>query len=424
MNHKTLRFRAADPLRELLTALSLSLTLTQTILLFGLLTPLVAAAGQPSQLIESNPLLSTEPDPLLPNPPKNGQLVSPEREILAQALDQLNLEATAQLAAGNTPVAFAIWNRELRLRRYLGPMDELAALSRVGAIAWEQEDITQLRIITRRLESLEVDYCPPAKSPPAKNSCGLEFLTALVQGYESVKARDLAIKVYQTMLTDAQNRQDIEATKNLWSAIARLALEKLDYVAAAMAYEQLLAIAETERNQPQIINYVEQLSYIYSQAKQYPQAIAMRQRLVEFYLNAQDLILIPELKLAIGQDYQILNQLNLAINNYQESYTLAWTLQQFAVAREALIKIANIYQQAAELEKAIQVYEALVIVDQRATNFYGLMTTYWQLGKLYQTRENYPQAIAAFQKGLQISQQFQFSDRQSDFQQNLEELQR
>jgi tetratricopeptide (TPR) repeat protein len=419
MNHKTLRCRAADPLRESLTALSLSLTLTQTILLFGLLTPLIAVARQPSQLIESNPLLSTEPDPLLPNPPKNGQLVSPEREILAQALDQLNLEATAQLAAGNTPVAFAIWNRELRLRRYLGPMNELAALSRVGAIAWQQEDITQLRIITRRLENLEVDYCPPAK-----NSCGLEFLTALVQGYESVKARDLAIKVYQSMLTDAQNRQDIEATKNLWSAIARLALEKLDYVAAAMAYEQLLAIAETERNQPEVINYIEQLSYIYAQAKQYPQAIAMRQRLVEFYLNAQDLILIPELKLAIGQDYQILNQLNLAINNYQESYTLAWTLQQFAVAREALIKIANIYQQAAELEKAIQVYEALVIVDQRATNFYGLMTTYWQLGKLYQTRENYPQAIAAFQKGLQISQQFQFTDRQSDFQQNLEELQR
>jgi tetratricopeptide (TPR) repeat protein len=419
MNHKTLRFRAADPDRESLTALSLSLTLTQTILLFGLLTPLIAVAGQPSQLIESNPLLSTEPDPLLPNPPKNGQLVSPEREILAQALDQLNLEATAQLAAGNTPVAFAIWNRELRLRRYLGPMDELAALSRVGAIAWEQEDSTQLRIITRRLENLEVDYCSPSK-----NSCGLEFLTALVKGYESVKARDLAIKVYQTMLADAQNRQDIETTKTLWSAIARLSLEKLDYTGAAMAYEQLLAIAETQGNQPEVINYVEQLSYIYSQGKQYSQAIAMRQRLVQFYLNTQDLRLIPELKLAIGQDYQILNQLNLAINNYQESYTLAWTLQQFAVAREALIKIANIYQQAAELEKAIQVYEALVIVDQRATNFYGLMTTYWQLGKLYKMRENYPQAIAAFQRGLEISQQFQFTDYQSDFIQNIEELKR
>lgn len=418
MNYKTLRYRAASR-REWLTGLSLSLSLTQIILLFGLLAPLMASAGPPSRLIESNPLLSTEPDPLLPNPPKNGQLVSPQREMLAQALEQLNLEATAQLAAGNTPVAFAIWNRELRLRRYLGPMDELAALSRVGAIAWQEENITQLRIITRRLENLEVDHCSPAK-----NSCSWEFLTALVQGYESVKARDLAIKVYQTMLTDAQSRQDIETTKNLWSAIARLALEKLDYVMAAMAYEQLLALAEAEGNQSQVINYIEQLSYIYSQGKQYPQAIAMRQRLIEFYLNAQDLVLIPALKLAIGQDYQILNQLNLAITNYQESYTLAWTLQQFAVAREALIKIANIYQQFGELEKAIQVYEALVIVDQRATNFYGLMTTYWQLGKLYKMRENYPQAIAAFQRGLQISQQFQFNDNQLNFQQNIQELQK
>lgn len=416
MNYKTLRYQASR--REWLTGLSLSLSLTQIILLLGLLAPLMASAGQSSRLIESNPLLSTEPDPLLPNPPKNGQLVSPQREMLAQALEQLNLEATAQLAAGNTPAAFAIWNRELRLRRYLGPMDELAALSRVGAIAWQEENITQLRIITRRLENLEVDHCSPAK-----NSCGWEFLTALVQGYESVKARDLAIKVYQTMLTDA-HRQDIETTKNLWSSLARLGLEKLDYVMAAMAYEQLLALAETEGNQSQIISYIEQLSYIYSQGKQYPQAIAMRQRLVQFYLNAQNLSLIPALKLAIGQDYQILNQLNLAITNYQESYTLAWTLQQFAVAREALIKIANIYQQFGELEKAIQVYEALVIVDQRATNFYGLMTTYWQLGKLYKMRENYPQALAAFQRGWQIAQQFQLTDNQLNFQQNIQELQK
>jgi tetratricopeptide (TPR) repeat protein len=407
MNHQTLR--------------SLSvLVLTKIILLLGLFASWTAVEAKPSQLIQNNPLDLMEPDPLLPNPPKNGELASPERERLAQALDQLNIEAMTQLQAGNTLVAFTIWNRELRLRRYLGPMAELAALKRVGALAWQQEQTTQLYIITQRLETLQIEYCnDPNKS---ENSCDWEFLRELAQGYESVKARDFAIQVYQTLLADAQNRQDIETVKTLLTTIARLSLEKLDYVGAASAYEQLLAIAESEADQAQVINYVETLTDVYTQGRQREKAIAMRQRLIEFYLNGQDMRLIPELKFAIGQDYQSLNQPILALTTYQESYTLAWTLQQFYLAREALVQIASIYEQMPELEKALQVYEALLVVDQRASNLYGLMTTYLQLGELQKTRQNYPQAIAAFQKGLEISQQLNSTEYQSDFRIQLQEL--
>ncbi len=396
------------------------LLLTEIILFLGLLANGTIAKANPAKSIaksiQSNPLDLIEPDPLLPNPPKNGQLASPERENLAQALDRLNIEATAQLAAGNTQAAFGIWNRELRLRRYLGPMEELAALSRVGAMAWKQEQTTQLQIITRRLETLEVEFCQ------GENSCELEFITELAKGYEAVKARYFAIKVYQTMLAEAQNRQDIETSKTLLTTIARLHLEKLDYVGASQAYEQLLAIADTQENQAQAIGYVQQLTDIYSQARQTQQAIAMRQRLVQFYTNAQDLTLVPALKFAIGQDYQTLNRPELALTNYQESYNLAWSLQQFYLARIALVEIASIYQQIPELEKALQVYEALLIVDRQSNNLYGLMTTYMELGKLHKTRENYPQAIAAFEKGLEISQQLNSTEYKSSFQKNIEQL--
>lgn len=396
------------------------LVLTKIILLLGLLASWTAVEAKASQLIENNPLDLTGPDPLLPNPPKNGELASPERERLAQALDRLHIEAVTQLQAGNPVVAFTIWNRELRLRRYLGPMAELAALKRVGAIAWQQEQTTQLYIITQRLETLQIEYCNDPNN--SENSCDGEFLRELAQGYESVKARDFAIQVYQTLLREAQNRQDIETVKSLLTTIARLSLEKLDYVGAASAYEQLLAIAESEANRVQTMDYVEKLTDVYSQGRQPEKAIAMRQRSIEFYLNVRDMRLIPELKLAIGQDYEILNQPILALNTYQESYTLAWTLQQFYLAREALVQIAGIYEQMPELEKALQVYEALLVVDRRASNLYGLMTTYLQLGELHKNRQNYPQAIAAFQKGLEISQQLNSTEHESDFRTNLQQL--
>lgn len=416
MNHKTLRQLAI-------------LAFTNTIvLLLGSIASSTLADAKPTKSIaksiESNPLDSMSPDPLLPNPPKNGQLASPERENLASALDRLNVEAMTQLEAGNTPGAFMIWNRELRLRRYLGPMAELAALSRVGAIAWQQEEITQLHTITRRLETLEVEYCDGQSDGKidAENSCNLELLTELVQGYEAVKARDLAIAVYQTMLAEAQNRQDIETTKILLTTIARLYLEQLDYHGAAKADEQLLAIAESQGARVQVITYVEQLTYIYSEGRQIEKAIAMRERLIEFYTNDRDLELVPELKFAIARDYQTLNQPALAIANYQQSYNLAWTLQQFYLAREALVQIASIYQQIPDLDKALQVYEALVVVDRRANNLYGLMTTYMQLGQLHIGGQNYPQAIAAFQQGLEISQQLNSTEYESDFHTKLEEI--
>ena len=398
--------------------------ITKIILLLGWLASSTLADARPTQSIaqsiESNPLEAIEPDPLLPNPPQNGQLASPERERLAAALDRLNQEAMTQLAGGNSPGAFTIWHRELRLRRYLGSIEELAALSRVGAIAWQQEEITQLQIITRRLENLEIEYCHGEND--SQNYCNLEFLSGLATGYETVKARDLAIAVYQKILVEAQNRQDLETAKTLLTKIASLSLEQLDYHGAAQAYEQLLAIAETQDDRGQEIAYVEKLTYIYSSGRQLERAIAMRQRLVEFYTNTQNLRLIPELKLAIARDYETLNRLELALNNYQASYNLAWTLQQFYLAREALVQIASIYQQIPELEKALQVYEALLIVDRRSTNLYGLMTTYMQLGQLHQNRENYPQAIAAFKTGLELSQQLKSNEYAANFQQQIEQL--
>ena len=82
-----------------------------------------------------NPLEITTPDPLLPYSVEERPLTPLERLRLTAALEQLNQQAAAKLAAGDRLGAFEIWNRELRLRRALGYLEEVKALSRVGAIA-------------------------------------------------------------------------------------------------------------------------------------------------------------------------------------------------------------------------------------------------------------------------------------------------
>ena len=59
------------------------------------------------------------------------------------------------MQAGDTEQAFKIWNRELRLRRYLGMLSEIQALERVGGIAYTKNNRQQIGYITQRLQTIQ-----------------------------------------------------------------------------------------------------------------------------------------------------------------------------------------------------------------------------------------------------------------------------
>ncbi|MCT7974656.1 tetratricopeptide repeat protein [Laspinema olomoucense] len=369
----------------------------------------LTALGQPENsappLLPPNPLEVLIPDPLVPNPPKKNQSLTPEElRELELALNILDAEASAELAAGNKPEAFTIWYRELRLWRYFGPLPEVRALTRVGATAWEQSEITALQAIDARLKVIYQKYC---LSPQV---CELPLLQALVTGFETVRSRDLALTVYQQLLTDARDRNDAAAEESILTNMGRLYLEKLDYVNASTPYQGLLSFAVQRRDRPQELSYLEQLAFIYTQANDSPGAIATRERLVTLYNNPQDIAKIPQLKLAIATDYERLGQLQTAISSYEQAYTFAWTQQQFYIASDALEHLARLYTTLEQFGAALEVYEALLIVERRAYNLYGIMHTYDRLGQLHQRQNAYPQAIQAFQNGLEVARQLKYQE--------------
>ncbi|YAF94160.1 MAG: hypothetical protein AB3A66_16235 [Nodularia sp. CChRGM 3473] len=365
-----------------------------------------------------SPLEITTPDPLLPPLLDKQQLTFQELQNLEAALDDLNQQAAAKLQAGEQAAAFDIWNRELRLRRYLGSLVEVQALSRVGAIAWNQNNNQQVQYITQRLQAIQ-------KQARSQKNLDLNLMRSLGEAYQKVRSLQPALEVYQQILAVVRQQQDKAAIVQTLNTIGELHLIWFDYPQAAATYEELLNLASSQGESLNQLAYLQQLVYIYQQAKQPQQAINILDRLAEIYLQADNLTKIPELKLAIGTNYESLAQQNPsllqeAFQNYQEAYITAWRSQQYVRAGEALQKLISLYRSQGQIDEALQASQILIAAQEQAANFYGMMQAYDQIGQLYLERKEYPQALTAFQNGLELAKQLKHEE--SHFNQQIEKV--
>ncbi|AHJ30937.1 TPR repeat [Nodularia spumigena CCY9414] len=359
-----------------------------------------------------NPLEITTPDPLLPPRIDQQQLTLPELQNLQRALDELNQEARAKFKAGEQEAAFAIWNREVRLRRYLGSLAQVEALSRFGAIAWNENAGEQVRYITERLQTIQKQA---QKQAQKQKTVDLELMRSLGEAYQKVRSPKLALEVYQQILAAVQEKQDAAAILQTLKTMGELHLSWFDYPQAAATYEKLLNLTATQSDSTNELAYLQELRYIYQQTKQAQPAVDVLKRLAEIYQQENNLAKIPELKLAIGANYESLAQensslLTQAFNNYQEAYMMAVRSRQYVRAGEALQKLISLYRTQGQIDEALQTSQLLMETQQQAVNYYGMMQAYDQIGQLYLERQEYPQALTAFQKGLELAQQLQHQE--------------
>ncbi|MEH2050583.1 tetratricopeptide repeat protein [Nostoc sp.] len=385
---------------------------TATILFSSSLTLAQSKKPKPPDKFPPNPLEITTPDPLSPRSPKDKQpLTLQERQKLEPSLDALNQEAAAKLQAGEPEAAFEIWNRELRLRRFFGSLAEVQALSRVGAIAWSQNNGEEVQYITQRLQAIQKQTQSEKKTAPID----LELWRSLGQAYQNVRSSKLAIEAYNQVLLVVREQKDPIALVETLQTIGELHLSWFDYPKAAPIYEELLSLATSLGERVNEITYLQRLAYIYEQTNQPQQSLNILNKLAEIYVNENNLTKIPELKLAIASDYESLakkdpNLLLEAFKNYQEAYTTAWQLQQFVPAGEALQKLIALYRSQGQTDEALQASQILVQTQAQAANFYGMMQAYDQIGQLYLERKEFPQALTAFQKGLKLAQQLKHEE--------------
>lgn len=364
------------------------------------------------------PLEIVTPDPLLPPSVDKQQLSLPEMQRLEVELDKLNQAAAAQLEAGNKEAAFETWNRELRLRRFLGALVEVQALSRVGAIAANQNNRQQVFYITQRLQAIQ-------KQALSQTKPDLELWRSLGQAYQKVRSPKLAVAVYQQILAAVRQQQDAAAEFATLNTIGEVYLSWFDYPQAAATYQELLGLASAKGDRLNEVEYLKQLAYIYEQGKQNQQAVNILTKLAQIYQTENNLTQLAELKLAIASNYESLARENPsllpeAFKNYQEAYSSAWQLEQYVTASEALQKLIVLYRSQGQIDEALQTSQILLQADAKTTNFYGMMQTYDQIGQIYLERKEYSQARAAFQQGLELAQQLKHEENY--FTQQIEKL--
>lgn len=388
------------------------------------LTLSVNAAEPPKQpdKFPPNPLELTAPDPLLPGG-LNRPLSEPERQTLRKALDELNTQAIAKLRAGDVLGSFEIWNRELRLRRALGFLEEVQALGRVGDIAWRQNLNPQVRVITNRLSAIQTQVQRPLQNQQQVSLPNrAQIFPALGIAYQQVRSPGLALEVYQQMLSEARTRKDSVAEVSLLNTIGQLHLSWFDYPPAIATYEELLQLARSRNDAPNIVTNLAQLAYIHEQAKQSAQAVTYQQQLIEIYQkNPQQALFVPALKIRQGDNFVASQQLDAAERVYQDAFELAQPLGQLAYASDALKKLGVLYRSNNRLEAALQVYNYLAGVQQQAYDTYGVMDALDQIGQIQLQRNAPAEAAKAFQQGLEVAKQINY--RVDYFTQQIQKIQ-
>ena len=348
---------------------------------------------------EPNPLGSPTGDPLLP---LIRRPLSPlERRLLRETLVEMDLEAKAALNAENEDEAFEIWYRYLRLHQKLTPLEEIEALGNVGEIAWDQTRGPDVQIIVERLVKIEQRLTKKEPLSP-------EMLNRLAIAYDQVHSIDNALNIQEKILENNRNDGDIDAEEETLNKIGELYQAQFDYANAAATYERLLDIAEFEENAYTQGLYLQKLAKIYTAASRPENAIRIKNDLADNYLANQDILALADLKISIGDDYVLLGEAEQASQNYQEAFSIAWSLQQFGAAGQALKRLGKLYENNDQDDYALRIYYELIKVEQESYNYYGLMQTYDAIGLIHLERQQYQQARTVFEAALDIAQSLKY----------------
>ncbi|GAB4434253.1 MAG: tetratricopeptide repeat protein [Cyanobacteria bacterium J069] len=368
-----------------------------------------------ASLTPPNPLEMTEPDPLLPRPVVDRPLSPLELYFLRLGVEDLQRQGEAAYLAQQTTLAFEIWYRELRLRRVLGVQDEVTALGRVGEVAWRENRGTDTRIITNRLEVIEQEQ--QAIAPP-----DYSLLLSIAQGYEQMRALPLAVSLYDQLLAQARAERNSAVEQLVLTSLGQLHLAWFEYERAAIAYTDLLALARSRNDGMRELEYLQQLAYIYEQGKMPERAIPIQLELVQRYEALPLPLLLPPLKIALGDHYRAVGRPALAANTYQEGFRLAQAQEQYGYASEALVHLAALYEALNRPADALLVYQTLILVEQQSYNTYGIMTAYEKIARLHQAQGETAEAIAAYQSALSLAQQLDYGNRASTYAAQIQTL--
>jgi tetratricopeptide (TPR) repeat protein len=378
----------------------LNLVAVQHNLLPDLLSPLLA------QSPVTNPLKRKidARDPVIPPGYGKRELSSFEIYRIEREIKKLDQNAQAEWQQGNPERAFELWYRQLKLARAINPEVEIIALGNIGAIAWQENRAEDLRNIANRLIAVEQEISLEDSTP--------ELLKHLAKAYGQVRYLPQEIGIYQQILSNHQQQNNLEAVTETLETLGKLHIAQFNYPEAALTYQELLSLAEAKSSAtaPQQVDfYLNTLINLYDRTNQIKPAIATRKRLIANYTTSKKLEPVAGLELAIAHNYAALNQPKKAQVAYEKAVDLASATQQLAIAKQALASLGKLYLQQGQDEKAIATLTQLLKTQQQSYDHYGLINTYDTLGKISLASGQKKLAKNYFQQALELAQTLNYN---------------
>ncbi|WP_026072544.1 hypothetical protein [Nodosilinea nodulosa] len=378
--------------RRWIGALSLAIALTLTSTARALAQALPPAVRFP---FLADPLQDTPLDPLLPRPVVSRPLSPLELYALEQDLDQLALEAEALAKAGNLDEARPMWQREIRLRRLLGPEAELAAIDRVGQWLRDSNATQDLQLYAVRLNEIRAELTLTEDRA---------LLERMATTYVVLGDVDAAAEIRRDLAAAALAAGDGAEYRRQLEILAVLRADWFYFPEAAEVYGELVALAQNEANRDDELRYLGLQADNLEQAQDFAGAIALQQRQLTLYQSDESLWpQIAPLQHRIANNYRTLGDLDIAARQYQAAYTNAIEQQQIEVAANAINDLADIYKTLGRWTDVGYLYEQLLVVEQQAHSAYGMMAAYDELGQVHEQLGSTPMALAAYREGLVLA---------------------
>ncbi|WP_017293235.1 tetratricopeptide repeat protein [Geminocystis herdmanii] len=388
------------------------LSLTTFVFILFLFTGKSSLVLAQTEEVKVNPLLVDFKDELLPTIKRD--LTGIERKRIQAKINDLDTLALEESQAGNDDIAFALWYRSINLSRALGTKEEITMISKVGKIAWDKSRNEDINFLNERLLKLELEYTKD-------NNINPEYLPLFIEGYEALHNLDKSIAINKKNLELARANNDISTIKTALEKLGRFYLAKFDYYRAEPIYQELLNIARLELDYLAEGLYLRQLAEISGEIINPENAIKYKRELAENYVKNQNLLRLSLIKISIGDDYKALKKPDESAKSYQEAFSLAWSLQQYSIAGDALEKLGILYQEYEQLDSALEIYQELIKLQQLSYNHYGLMKSYDSMGIIYQKKNDYSSALKSYEKALAIARSL--SHQENYFITKIDELQ-
>ncbi|MBE9069633.1 hypothetical protein IQ260_23590 [Leptolyngbya cf. ectocarpi LEGE 11479] len=347
----------------------------------------------------TNPLEAEPRDPLLPATVVDRPLSPLELYNLELELFRMDEQARVLLVAGQPEEAFALWMREVQLRRLFGIEVELEALGRIGQHAWNEQRSQEVRLLAVRLERIWL---------AEKETATLERVETIAAIAQVLRMRDISTDIYQQLIE--MTAADAMAQQGWVVVLADHYLQWFDFEKASQLYTGLVATAKAQGNTLEHMQYLKDLIYSYQEAKAYSQALPVQTELLGLYRTTGQNDREPPLEIDIARNFRALGVYPQALKYYNLAYVTAQRLELYGHVSTVLKDVGDLYAEQGQTNEALTMYNLLVRAEQQAYNQHGILEAYDRLGQLYLRIEDTDNALVAFRAGLAFSESLQYRE--------------